>query len=149
EVMADFAALVHTARNDPPADLRKPDFGYIMVDDDFLLAPVLAAYLATPAGASRGPAFLARRTSNGEAYAAVVRRNLDRVLRLAAPYAADPSWQHLIAIPQGARVGEWRDSHEGLGFGRTPFDVNAALVPAALEAAASLFREGVLADASA
>jgi hypothetical protein len=37
-------------------------------------------------------------------------------------------------------VGEWRDSAEGLGLGRVPYDVNAALVPAALAAAARLWR---------
>src|SRR5262249_28879267 len=133
ELVADFAALVHAARGDPPGDLRRPIYTYSMVDEDFLLAPVLAAYLATPDGAARGPAFLRR-------HAAAIRRNLDRVVRLAAPYARDPSWKNLIALQPGVAAGNWRDSDEGLGGGRFPYDVNAALVPAALEAAATLYR---------
>src|SRR5690606_8397537 len=39
----------------------------------------------------------------------------------------------------GLNVGQWRDSEMGLAYGRVPFDVNAALVPAALEAAAALY----------
>lgn len=146
ELIADFAALVHTARKDPPADLRKPDYGYLMIDDDFLLAPVLAEYLATPEGSRRGADFLARKTSAGEAYAKALRKNLDRVLAKAAPYASTPTWSNLIALQDGLKWGEWRDSDDGLGGGRFPFDVNAALVPAALEAAGALLRRPELRD---
>jgi hypothetical protein len=41
-------------------------------------------------------------------------------------------------------VGEWRDSEHGLGGGRSPYDVNAVLVPAALAAAAQLSDSGLL-----
>lgn len=39
---------------------------------------------------------------------------------------------------------QWRDSNDGLGRGRYPYDVNAVLVPAALEAIAHLYASGVL-----
>ena len=41
-------------------------------------------------------------------------------------------------------TGNWRDSEQGLGRGRYAYDVNAALVPAALAAAARLAEGGLL-----
>src|SRR5262249_37520790 len=40
---------------------------------------------------------------------------------------------------RGEKVGQWRDSLAGLGHGRTPLDVNAYLVPAALSSLADVF----------
>jgi len=70
--------------------------------------------------------------------------NLRRVLESAAPFANDPQRLHLISLKPGVAVGEWRDSEGGLGGGRYPYDVNAVLVPAALEAAARLYGSGLL-----
>lgn len=47
-------------------------------------------------------------------------------------------------LKEGEIVGEWRDSTYGIGGGRVPFDVNTALVPAALRAIAALSRAGIL-----
>ncbi len=118
--------------------VRTPRYDYKMVDDDFLLAPVLAAYVESDAGKPRAAAFLAKRTSAGKTYAEALRTNLDRVVRLAA---AAP----LVKIRDDLSVGNWRDSEEGLGRGRYPYDVNAALVPAALRATAKLANDPVLA----
>ncbi|WP_204270279.1 hypothetical protein, partial [Klebsiella aerogenes] len=60
------------------------------------------------------------------------------------PFADDPRWDKLVAVKAGRLTGEWRDSEEGLGRGRYPYDVNAILVPAALEAADKLLRAGLL-----
>src|SRR5205814_1278007 len=43
------------------------------------------------------------------------------------------------ADARAAAGGDRRDSEDGLGGGRYPYDVNTALVPAALDAAAKLF----------
>jgi len=111
-----------------------------MVDDDFLLAPVVEKYLLdTAAGWDRSDTFLRRRSASGRTYGEALRANLDRALRLAAPFAAAPQVDHLIRLRDGQGVGEWRDSLEGLGGGRTPYDVNVALVPAALRAAERLY----------
>src|SRR5205814_10706003 len=48
-----------------------------------------------------------------------------------SPFADAPSAGTLVCLKEGQLVGEWRDSTEGLGLGRTPFNVNVALVPAA------------------
>lgn len=47
-------------------------------------------------------------------------------------------------LKDGQIVGEWRDSTYGIGGGRIPFDVNTALVPAALRSIASLSSAGIL-----
>lgn len=41
-------------------------------------------------------------------------------------------------------AGEWRDSNDGLAGGRIPYDVNAVLVPAALDSTAALQASGLL-----
>jgi glycogen debranching enzyme len=119
-----------------------------MIDGDFILAPVLAAYLLdSKQGGARARAFLARKTTAGPSFADQVRKNLELVLQRAAPFAADPRAVNLVALKDGIPVGNWRDSNNGLGGGRYPFDVNVALVPAALRAAERLVRSGLLGKA--
>src|SRR5437762_6850193 len=112
-----------------------PVFDYKMIDGDYLLAPVAsawlvhqarpraAAFLAAPAG-EPGPS--ERRGTRG---AALV-DNLRFVLQSAAAFAAHPDAAHLIGWKPGISVGEWRDSEDGIGRGRYPYDVDAVLVPA-------------------
>jgi hypothetical protein len=47
-------------------------------------------------------------------------------------------------LKPGLNAGQWRDSQDGLGGGRYPFDVNAVLVPAALSAISRFVVSGVL-----
>jgi hypothetical protein len=127
-----------------------PVYDYKMIDGDYLLAPVVSAWLLhDPRGRARAAAFLAAagervtegRPTRGDALA----QNLRLVLANAAAFARDPSPSHLITLKPGYSVGEWRDSEHGLGGGRYPYDVNAVLVPAALTAAAELYDSGLLA----
>jgi glycogen debranching enzyme len=142
EDIGDYASLRRKAE-DLPGDPGTPIHDHRMVDDDFLLAPVLAHYLLdTPEGRSRARDFLAPRQRQ-------VLANLGYVLRRTAPYAERPEAGELIAIRRGEQVGEWRDSLDGLGGGRIPYNVNAALVPAALQAAARLYASGLLGDRDA
>jgi len=126
-----------------------PVLDYKMIDGNYLLAPVASAWLArdehTRAG---GVAFLAAPAGGpgeraGTRGAALV-DNLRLVLQTASAFAADPSRANLIALKPGITVGEWRDSGTGLGGGRYPYDVNAVLVPAALDAVARLNASGLL-----
>ena len=120
-----------------------PAYDYKMVDDDFMLAPIVAYYLLeTEEGAGRRAAFLEQ---HGEA----LKRNLALVLARARPYAAEPTVANLIHTKDDLPVGNWRDSEEGLGYGRIPYDVNAILVPAALAAAARLYALEAIADPEA
>ena len=126
-----------------------PAYDYKMVDDDFMLAPVVAHYLLdTREGADRAEGFFERETSSGQSYADALRTNLDMVVARARPYAETPEPARLIQLREGMNVGEWRDSEMGLGGGRVPYNINAALVPAALEATARLYAlPGLGADA--
>ena len=145
EGIGDFAALEHKKEKSPPADLDQSFEDYKMVDDDFLLSIVLASYvLDTDQGRARAAQFLARKTTAGVTYAQALQRNLHLVLMRATPYAEKPSSTTLVSIKPGITVGQWRDSQEGIGYGRYPFDVNVALVPAALEATARLFGSPLL-----
>jgi hypothetical protein len=145
EEVGDFVALRNAQSRPRPKDLRRPWLNYEMVDDDLLLAPVLAEYLLDhPAGKGRAKTFLARKTPGGNPFSEAVRRNLRLVLERARPFAAKQEPTRLVALMGDRAYGQWRDSNEGLGGGRYPFDVNVSLVPAALEAAARLHRSGLL-----
>jgi hypothetical protein len=116
-----------------------PLFDYKMVDDDFMLAVVAARYLLdTASGREHARAFLARRTGAGEAYGAALARNLLFVVNVTTPFARQPGWRRLVSLKPGEAAGNWRDSDQGLGGGRYPYDVNGALAPAALQAIARL-----------
>ncbi len=145
EDIGDFATLHHKKQAIRPADLRQPIHDYKMVDDDFLLAPVLATYvLDTEAGRSRAAQLMSRKTPSGEPFTKALEHNLELVIQRSTPFAEKPSPANLVAIKDGLPVGQWRDSEQGLGTGRFAFDVNVALVPAALEAAARLYESPLL-----
>lgn len=127
-----------------------PVFDYKMIDGNYLLAPVVSAWLLHDArGRRRAAAFLEaadgwsdeRDSTRGAALVT----NLRFVLQSASTFVADPQAVHLIGLKPGFSVGEWRDSNDGIGGGRYPYDVNAVLVPAALEATAQLYDSGLLA----
>lgn len=106
----------------PPPDLARPAHDRKMIDDDFLVLPLLddcrrlGGRRLFDLSEDRHRPFL---------------RNANRVLALVASGRS-------LSLPEGQHVGDWRDSNEGLGWGREPFSVNAAHVPAALLALKSL-----------
>lgn len=141
EDVGEFAILRH--RLEQGSSSADPLFDYKMVDDDLMLAPILADYF------SRIPArdaqlFLARRTQSGEAFGTLLARNLSFVLARAQAFAADPVATNLIPLPAGHKVGDWRDSQEGLAGGCYSYSVNAVLAPAALNAITQLDKSGLL-----
>ena len=123
---------------------------YAMIDDDYMLAPVAASYLLDSGDRAAARRFLAARLvdegipGKTEPAGAALVRNLRFVAAHAQPFAATPAVGRLIGLKQGRMTGEWRDSEEGLGRGRYPYDVNAVFVPAALDAAARLLAAGLL-----
>ncbi|MBW6526933.1 hypothetical protein KZ813_08805 [Sphingomonas sp. RHCKR7] len=147
EGLSEFALLENrkAGRNGDAATLD-----YAMIDDDFMLAPVAAAYLLEHADPSRASAFLARpiaseaRPGTSEPAGASLLRNLRLVIERARGFSEAPAVDRLVALRPGRMTGQWRDSEEGLGRGRYPYDVNAVLVPAALDAAARLSAAGLL-----
>ncbi|WP_405164109.1 hypothetical protein OG203_03030 [Nocardia sp. NBC_01499] len=142
EAVSEYAILTHQRQNGTLSDA--PIFDYSMVDENYLLAPVVAAHLLDdPAGAERASAYLHAPLDNSTIGQALV-RNLRLVASTTAPFAHDPRYGNLIALQEGHSAGQWRDSGIGLGGGRYPYDVNAILAPAALEATARLLDNGVL-----
>jgi hypothetical protein len=125
-----------------------PVYDYKMIDEDYLLAPVAAAWLLQPGAPARSAAFLAAPVDGsldrGATRGAALVRNLRYVVASAAAFAQAPSVAHLIGLKPGQIVGEWRDSGTGLGGGHYPYDVNSVLVPAALDGAARLAASGLL-----
>jgi hypothetical protein len=147
EDIGEFAILDRVHAGLPKSDA--PLFDYKMIDGSFMLAPVAAAWLLDDArGRSQAAQFLGRmdnrQSEPPRALGADLVSNLRFVLRAAARFADDPRAPNLIALKPGIPVGQWRDSNDGLGGGRFPYDVNAVFVPAALEAAGRFFVSGLL-----
>ena len=142
EDIGEFAILDHRKADGSSSDA--PVYNYKMIDSDFLLAPVARAWLLDdPRGRARAAAFLAE-TDQGARLGDLMLRNIRLVAARAEPFARDPKAANLIALNPGMDAGEWRDSNDGLGGGRLPYDVNAILLPAALEAAERLNASGLL-----
>lgn len=120
-------------------DLRKTRENYHMIDDEYQL-PIVAARWITdpdvPAAAKR--AFLLDRRDGGGTRAERLLKELTLVAQLAAPYAASPVTENLIAFaprePSGWATASWRDSGAGYAGGRYAMDINTIWVPHALEA---------------
>jgi glycogen debranching enzyme len=143
EDIGEYAVLRRMGQGDEANDA--PIYDYKMIDDDFLLPIVAARYLlATPAGRERAPDFLARNTTSGETYGAALVRNFRFVVSAASAFARNPEWRNLVSLKPGVTVGNWRDSEDGLGGGRFPYDVNGVFVPAALEAIGKFYDSGIL-----
>jgi hypothetical protein len=148
EGIGEFAVLDHLRHHEGTSDA--PEYDYAMIDSHYMLAPLAERYLVDDrAGAARAKAFLAspsgRTGDAAETVGSALMRNLRFVLQTTAPFAQKPSVETLLAIKPGRTTGEWRDSNTGIGLGRYPYDVNAALAPAALRAVARLTASGLLA----
>jgi hypothetical protein len=143
EDIGEFAVLRHRKQGEAMTD--EPIYDYKMIDDDFMLAPVAAAYVFDQArGRERVAAFLACGLPNGEKVGAALTRNFAFVARSARAFAQKPEPANLISLKPGLNVGNWRDSEDGLAGGRYPYDVNAVFVPAAMTAIARFVSSGVL-----
>jgi glycogen debranching enzyme len=143
EDLSEFALLRRQQAKETPS--AEPIYDYAMVDDDYMLAPVMAAYLLdTDAGKARTAAFLQRKTPAGEAYGRALARNFAWVVASAKPFAQQQDFRRLIALKAGRAAGQWRDSNDGLGDGRYAYDVNAVFVPDALESIARFAASGAL-----
>ncbi len=143
EDIGEFAVLRNAREG--RGRIATPIYDYGMVDDDFLLAPRAGRWLLDDArGRARARDFLAAKGADGKPRGQALARNLAWVMNAARPFARDPRATNLVAIKPGRMTGNWRDSESGLGRGRFAYDVNAALVPAALQAAARLDEAGLL-----
>ncbi|MBI0329737.1 hypothetical protein [Burkholderia plantarii] len=143
EGIGEFA-LIDNAKNGRPND-PTPTYDYKMIDGDYLLAPVMAAWLLDDTrGQARAAAFLAQAAGGGATNGSLFVTNLLHVVNTAQPFVQQPSAANLIHLRPGEIVGNWRDSTDGLAGGVVPYDVNAVLVPAALRAAGNFLARGLL-----
>ncbi|MCA8255592.1 hypothetical protein LGM89_20180 [Burkholderia sp. AU31624] len=143
EGIGEFA-LVDNRKNGRPND-PTPTYDYKMIDSDYLLAPIAAAWLIDDTrGQARAATYLAQRGSDGQTNGSRLVVNLLHVATTAQPFAQQPTVANLIHLRPGEIVGNWRDSTDGLGGGVYPYDVNAVLVPAALRAANAFLARGLL-----
>jgi len=146
EDIGEFAILDHLRAGGSKSDA--PTFNYNMIDATFMLAPVVARWLLDDErGRAQSAQFLKRadgRRDKPRAMGADLVDNFKFVLRASAKFADQPLASNLIALKSGSDAGQWRDSNDGLGGGRIPYDVNAVFVPAALEAISRFYAGGLL-----
>ena len=143
EAIGEYAILLNEAAGRGRS--AAPVYDYSMLDEDFLLAPLVARWLLdSPDPRARAAAFLATRDPRGERRGDALLRNLRYVVQRTRAFATDPGAPNLIGLKPGQRAGDWRDSEHGLDGGRYPFDVNVVLVPAALQATQRLLSSGLL-----
>ncbi len=142
EGIGEFAVLQHLKDGGKPSDA--PIYDYTMIDGNYMLAPVAAAWLLDDArGRADARAFLAGHVDGQRRGDALV-RNLLFVADHSMAFARQPVYSNLIALKPGSPVGQWRDSNEGIGRGRYPYDVNVVWVPAALRAIGRFLDAGLL-----
>jgi hypothetical protein len=103
----------------------------------------------SPVGQSRASAFLSTQASffpspNPLNYSQLFYQTALKIMTTSAPFAAqgNQTIDNLIHLKPGQIVGEWRDSTYGIGGAKIPYDVNTALVPAALRSIAALAQAG-------
>jgi hypothetical protein len=142
EDIGEFAVLRNMREGRGRTDT--PIYDYGMVDDDFMLAPLAAPWLLDGVARHRAETFLAAPGVSGSKVGDSLIRNFVWVVNRTADFAADPVPTKLVSIKPGRRTGNWRDSEEGLGRGIYPYDINVALVPAALEGIDRLLKSTLL-----
>src|SRR6185312_1301764 len=132
EGIGEFAVLDHLEKEGKRSD--RPVYDYQMIDGNYMLAPVAAAWLLDDArGRAGAQAFLAE-GKPGQRQGDALVRNLLYVAASSEAFVRQPVYANLIGLKPGSQVGQWRDSNAGIGGGRYPYDVNVVWVPAALRA---------------
>lgn len=146
ETIGDYAIFVNQQNN---ITSTSPSCSYIMIDSDYYLPIVLQNYFNTTKGQQRAADLFATQSPNdfgngNLTYGQLALINAEKIMNTSAPFAAhgNQTVENLIHIKPGQIVGEWRDSTFGIGGGKIPYDVNTALVPAALRAIGVLANSG-------
>ncbi|EXJ59025.1 hypothetical protein A1O7_06456 [Cladophialophora yegresii CBS 114405] len=141
ETIGDYATYLNLENN---ITSTSPGFTYPMIDTDYYLTVLMAQYFNT--SPSRVGPLLNRSAGSIDVqnrnltYQALALINAQKIMNITAAFAQNQIAANLIHLKPDEIVGQWRDSTYGLGGGRIPFDVNTALVPAALRAIGQLAR---------
>ncbi|KAI1629460.1 hypothetical protein EDD37DRAFT_52054 [Exophiala viscosa] len=141
ETIGDYATYLNLQDN---ITSTAPGFTYPMIDTDYYLPVLMAQYFSSRPG--RISALLSRQAGSIDVqnrnltYAKLTLINAEKIMNQTAAFAQKQTAANLIHLKSDQIVGQWRDSTYGIGGGRIPFDVNTALVPAALRAIGQLAR---------
>lgn len=141
EVIGDYVTYLNDQQGIPSTD---PQCDYKMIDTDFFLPIAMNEYFVkSETGEGRRGSFPARNASilqpnRGPMFADLVLATLEKIMIITAAFEKTLTVANLIHLKDGQSVGQWRDSNTGTGGGCVPYDVNTALVPAALRAIAAL-----------
>ncbi|KAI1441765.1 carbohydrate-binding module family 52 protein [Annulohypoxylon stygium] len=145
ETIGDYASILNEQQG---IDSTDPLCDYKMIDTDFFLLIAINDYFVNSViGRARRGIFFAKTASvlpgnRGLSFENLTLATTEKIMRLTANFEQSPVKENLIPLNKGQTVGQWRDSGNGLGGGRIPYDVNTALVPAALKSIASLSSNG-------
>lgn len=143
ETIGDYATYLNLQEN---ITSTAPGFTYPMIDTDYYLPIIMAQYFNS--SPSRIGPLLSRSAGSVDTqnsnltYGNLTLINAQKIMNITAAFAQNQTAANLIHLKPDEIVGQWRDSTYGLGGGRIPFDVNTALVPAALRAIGQLARMG-------
>lgn len=145
--MAKFADLVDRGQHQEAVqeilNYTVPVLDYKMIDDNFLLAPMVRDIIALDDKVMSKEQKKSLLAGPKGARLELLAANLNYVLKLASEKGRKDSG---IALADGEDVGNWRDSHTGLGGGRYPADVNAFLLQSALIAVGEMLADPLFAE---
>ncbi|MBN8646464.1 MAG: hypothetical protein J0L55_00810 [Caulobacterales bacterium] len=143
EAIGEYA-IIENFKNSPQIN-STPYFDYSMIDGNYLLPIITRDYLLNNNIKLENAAmFLANKNEKGQTNGSSLVSNLVYIINQSQKFAYEPKYQNLIALKNGKKAGQWRDSDFGLGGGIYPYDVNAIFVPNALNAIADLYKSGLL-----
>jgi len=145
ETIGEYAIYLNRKAKHPEDYL----YDYNMVDTHFFLPILMEQYFIESRGTEEELRDLLLKSSGhinhankGLTWGELFIRLISKIMRETTAFAS-PGGQtvhNLIRLRDGIPMGQWRDSVEGLGGARIPFDINVALVPAALHSIAHLCR---------
>lgn len=139
ETIGDYATYLNLQKG---IDSSAAGCVYPMIDTDYYLPILMARYFAS--SPDRVKPLLGKQAGSvdeenkGLSWGDLGFITAQKIMKITAAFEQEQTVKNLIHLKDGEGVGQWRDSGYGIANGRTPFDVNTALVPAALKAISEL-----------
>jgi hypothetical protein len=113
EEIDDFSDWIHKMNNRTNM-YGVPIYDYKMIDDDYMLLPVLKNYLFNFVESKENAQIFFQRNKN------FISKNIQFILKNTRPFYQNPIISNLIHIKHQT-VGNWRDSSNGLGYEKIPY----------------------------
>ena len=150
ETIGDYATYLNEMMN---ITSTAPYYSYIMIDSDYYLPILMDRYFFAPGTNNTSRASAVLSTIAGKinpananlTYSHLAQLTAEKLMNIAAQYArpGNQTSTNLAHLKLDQIVGQWRDSTYGIGGGRIPYDVNTALMPAALRSISALAAAGI------